>query len=181
MRLALAPPRLLLLLAPLAALATRPLAPAWASAPAGIACSGCGCTEPSPKDERERAAALADRTSRQLVAALNARSRDALQRLLVITSTSGGPPRPLRGDEVGRIVHPDPPFELLGAGRPGTMLFRDGAQAKRSARLIVRGDDAKILATSERLSAYLAREAGGTQEPPADPGVRVVSFLSPEP
>lgn len=138
------------------------------------------CKSP-PTDERERTAASADLTTRQLIAALNANSAEALAKLVVITSTSSGPPRSLRADEVSRLVFSDPPFEYLGAGKPGTMLLRDGAKQKRSVRLVEVGNEMRVLGTVERFSAYAARESGSGA--PSIPGVdsRVVSIMRIEP
>lgn len=135
-----------------------------------------GCDDP-PEDERDRVAAAADLTTRQLIAALNAENKPALAPLLVITSTTGGPPRALTADELGRVMVPQPPFEYVGAGKPGTMVLADQAKQKRIVRLVTVGDRLRVLASSEPLAAYLRRETG---ESPVDTGVRVVSVFAAE-
>lgn len=115
------------------------------------ALTSVGCPTP-PDDPKDRVAAQADLTTRQLIAALNAKSREALAPLVVVTSTTGGPPRALDADELGRLAIPDGTVEYLGAGKPGEMQLRDATGAKRIVKLVdVRGS-LKALATSEALA-----------------------------
>jgi hypothetical protein len=104
----------------------------------------------SAEDEQDRIARLADLTTRQLIAGLNAGNNEVLAKLIVITSTTGGPPRALRSGEVGHLVYSPPPYEYLGAGKPGTIELRDGAKDKRIVRLIQVGKEMKVIASSER-------------------------------
>ena len=64
-------------------------------------------------------AARADQTLRQLIAGMNAQKPPVLKTLLVMTSTTGGAPRPLRDEEVKTLVFPEPPFAYAGPGAPG--------------------------------------------------------------
>jgi hypothetical protein len=139
------------------------------------AASGC---EDAPTDRRDQVASAADLTTRQLIAALNAKSQDALAPLVVITSTTGGPPRALRPDELERVMTPEPPFEYVGAGKPGTMVIQDGAKQKRVLRLIEVGSALRVLATNEALSAYLTRETGTAMAAPEETRVRVISLMT---
>ncbi|MCK6546795.1 hypothetical protein L6R52_13170 [Myxococcota bacterium] len=118
------------------------------------ASTSVGCPTP-PDDPKERVAAQADLTTRQLIAALNAKSRDALAPLVVVTSTTGGPPRALRSDERARLAIPDGTVEYLGAGKPGEMLLRDATGAKRSVTLVEVGGALKALATSDAIAPGL--------------------------
>ena len=124
------------------------------------------CEDP-PIEDRERIAAEADLTTRQLIAGLNAKNRDVLSTLLVVTSTTGGPPRALTPNELASVLYPDGPFEYVGAGKPGSMLLRDGSGAKQSIKLVKVAEKMKVLATSEPLAGAAA--------------VRVYKFMTREP
>jgi hypothetical protein len=135
----------------------------------------------SPKlEEKERIASLADLTLRQLIAGLNAKNNKVLAKLCVVTSTTGGAPRPLRDDEVATLVYPDPPFEYQGAGKPGTMVLRDGHQQKRIVRLVEVGKEMKVLATGLSMSSYMAKESGKPTPVATGESVRVLSIMSAE-
>jgi hypothetical protein len=123
------------------------------------------------------AAARADQTTRQLIAGLNAKNATVLAGLIVLTSTAGGTPRPLRSDELGRLAYPDGPFDYQGAGKPGTMVLTDGKKMKRVIRLIRVGADFKVLGSSEPYATYAARELGAA--PGATLGdARVISIMT---
>jgi hypothetical protein len=127
--------------------------------------TGIACEDP-PVEDRERIAAEADLTTRQLIAGLNAKNREVLSTLLVVTSTTGGPPRALNASELASVLYPEGPFEYVGAGKPGSMLLRDGSSAKQSIRLVKVGEKMKVLATSSPLA--------GVQ------GVRIYQFMQRE-
>lgn len=146
--------------------------------PAG--CLLAGCQEPLQGDAL--IAAKADLTMRQLIAGLNAQNRDVLARLVVVTSTTGGPPRPLSADELQRVVHPDPPFEYVGAGQPGTLLMRDGRGRRRAVRMVVLDQQVKVLAVRSTLARYTAQEEGRAEGPkPGGLDVEIVTLLEPAP
>lgn len=113
----------------------------------------------------EVVAAKADQTLRNLIAGMNARKLEVLQSLIVMTSTTGGPPRPLRAAELNQIVFPKPPYMYAGPGAPGTMRVRDGAGTKHEVRLIEVGTGLKVVAARR----------------PLTPGanVQVIRFLKP--
>jgi hypothetical protein len=138
----------------------------------GLVSVGC---EDKPA-EAPPIAALADLTTRQLIAGLNAKSSKVLAGLIVLTSTTGGPPRPLREAELPLLVYPKGPFEYEGAGKPGLMVLRDGKKEKRAIRLIRVGDAMKVLAVNESFSSYAARESGAAPAIAVD--ARVVSFVN---
>ncbi len=116
---------------------------------------------------------------RQLVAGLNAKNKDALGQLLVITSTTGGAPRRLRPNELPSVVFPDPPYEMLGAGAPGTMKLKDGKGRIRIVKLLVRGEQLRVLASRVPLSEHLSRESG--QALPTVPDQpTVIEFVLPQ-
>jgi hypothetical protein len=103
----------------------------------------------SPEDAGDRIARLASVTTRQLIAGLNANNNEVLAQLIVVTSTTGGPPRGLRAGEARHLVYPPPPYEYLGPGKPGTIELRDGKKEKRIVRLIKVGEEMKVLGSSE--------------------------------
>lgn len=117
--------------------------------------------------EDELVAAKADQTLRNLIAGLNAKKLPVLQRLLVVTSTTGGKPRALRDEELSQVVFPHPPYSYAGPGKPGTMLIKDGEGTRQSVRLIVLDDALKVVAARRSLGM-------GTN-------VQVISFLEPAP
>lgn len=127
--------------------------------------------------EQELIAAKADQTTRQLIAGLNAKNADVLGTLIVVTNTEGGKPRALTKEEKDKLVYPSGPYEQIGAGKPGTMLVRDGRGQKRAVRLIVLDEKLKVLASRESFAAYTARETGTNV--PGGAGANVVSFLLP--
>lgn len=116
----------------------------------------------------ELVAAKADRTTRQLIAGLNAGNRTVLAKLVVLTSTVGGEPRHLRPEEADRLVFPKPPFTYAGSGKPGYMLLRDGAGTKHRVHLVTVGDDLEVVGRREQLNTG----AGN---------ISVVSILEPVP
>lgn len=127
--------------------------------------------------EQELIAAKADQTTRQLIAGLNAKNTTVLSSLIVVTNAEGGAPRALAKDEADQLVYPNPPYEYVGSGKPGTMVVRDGRGQKRAVRLIVLDDALKVLASKEKYSTYTARETGEAVAAPID--ADVVSFLLP--
>lgn len=141
----------------------------------GLALVLFGCK--ADMTEQELIAAKADQTTRQLIAGLNAKNTTVLASLIVVTNAAGGKPRKLEPAEAEHLVYPNPPYEYVGSGAPGTMVVRDGRGQKRAVRLIVLEDQLRVLATKEKLSAYTARETGA----PVAAGVDadVVSFLLP--
>ncbi len=136
----------------------------------GFACKG-------DMTEQELIAAKADQTTRQLIAGLNAKNTTVLASLIVVTNASGGKPRKLEATEAEKLVYPQPPYEYVGSGEPGTMVVRDGRGQKRAVRLIVLDDQLKVLATREKYSTYTARETGKPVGSAVD--AEVVSFLLP--
>jgi hypothetical protein len=112
----------------------------------GLACK-------TAEDDKDRIARLADLTTRQLIAGLNANNTEVLAKLVVVTSTTGGPPRLLRNDEAKRLDYPPPPYEQLGPGKPGTMDLRDGQKQKRIVRLIPFGGEIKVLGSTAHPSS----------------------------
>lgn len=133
-----------------------------------------------PEEEQDRVAAAADLTTRQLLAGLNARNAEVLADLVVVTSTAGGPPRPLSAHERTRLVYPEPPYEYLGAGRSGTMHLLDGKRTKRAVELIRSGARMKVLGHREPLATYQAAEQG--RPVPTVPGatdIEVIAVMDP--
>lgn len=126
--------------------------------------SAAGCKEGAKPTAAETTAALGDLATRQLIAGLNAKNATVLANLIVLTSTTGGPPRPLRAEEMERLVYPAGPFEYQGVGQPGTIVLTDGAKMKRVVRLIRSGEGFKALARSEPAS-------------PMTPNVRVLNIF----
>lgn len=114
-----------------------------------VACKG------DAKGGDPKIAALADLTTRQLIAGLNAKNTTVLAGLIVLTSTAGGAPRPLTPNEMQKLVYPNGPFEYDSAGQPGTIVLRDGAKTKRVVRLVRAGEGFKVLASSESLGAAI--------------------------
>ena len=144
---------------------------------AGLALTGLlvvGCKSKPEGDEL--VAAKADQTLRQLIAGMNARKLEVLQSLLVVTSTTGGPPRALRAEELDRVVFPKPPFAYAGPGKPGYLLMKDGDGSKHAVHLVVLGEELKVVAKRTGLSAAM-----GAGLPVTLPGAeaQVVTFLEP--
>ena len=129
----------------------------------GLACN-------AERTEKEIVAAKADQTLRQLIAGMNAKKLPVLQTLLVVTSTTGGPPRALRDAELKQVVFPNPPYLYAGPGGPGYMQVRDGQGQKHRVKLIVLGEKLKVVARRSTLAMT------GSSMPTS---VQVVQFLEP--
>lgn len=132
----------------------------------GLVSVTASCVEEPVETQGPPIAALADLTTRQLIAGLNAKNTAVLAGLIVVTSTAGGPPRPLTQAELPLLVYAEGPFEYEGAGKPGTMVLKDGKKEKRVLRLIRVGDQMKVLAVREavaqgvdaRVISFMTRE-----------------------
>lgn len=121
----------------------------------------------SDLSDEELVAAKADQTLRNLIAGMNAKNLPVLQKLLVVTSTTGGKPRALRGVELKQVVFNHPPYTYAGPGKPGTMLIKDGQGGRHAVRMIVLDDALKVVAARRSLG-------GGA-------GVQVISLMEPAP
>lgn len=111
----------------------------------------------------ELIAAKADQTLRQLLAGMNAKNLPVMQKLLVITSTTGGRPRPLTDAEMRSVVFPHPPYSYAGPGAPGYMTVKDGQGTRHAVHMVVLDEALKVVARREKLA-----EASD---------VRVITFL----
>lgn len=123
-----------------------------------------GCEDDLSDDQI--VAAKADQTLRQLVAGMNAQKPPVLAKLLVMTSTTGGPPRALRPAELDTLVFPKPPFAYAGPGKPGYMHVKDGEGRVHRIHLVVTGDALKVVARRTSMAG------GGI-------GAQVTTFLEP--
>ena len=126
--------------------------------------------------EKDLVAAKADQTTRQLIAGLNAQNKTVIGKLVVVTAAEGGTPRAPTAEELDRLAYPKPPFEFVGAGKPGTMLVRAGDQEKRVLDLIVVKDELRVLARKSPLSQYDARP-GDKAKAPGGMDTQVLSLM----
>lgn len=116
----------------------------------------------------ELIAAKADQTLRQLLAGMNAKNRPVMQKLLVVTSTTGGTPRAPTAAEMASVAYPNPPYAYAGPGAPGYMTVKDGAGIRHRIHLVVVDGELRVVARRERMSA------GGTT-------LEMLTFLEPAP
>jgi len=82
----------------------------------------------SEMTDDELIAAKADQTLRQLLAGMNAKNRPVMQKLIVLTSTTGGKPRTPTAAEMETVAYPNPPYTYAGPGGPGYMTVKDGVR-----------------------------------------------------
>ena len=116
----------------------------------------------------ELIAAKADQTLRQLLAGMNAKNRPVMQKLLVLTSTTGGKPRAPTPAEMEQVAYPNPPYAYAGPGAPGYMTVKDGAGTRHRIHLVVVDGELRVVARRETMSA------GGA-------GITMLTFLEPVP
>lgn len=124
---------------------------------------------------KEVVAAKADQTVRQLIAGLNAQNRAVVGKLVVVTSSTGGAPRAPTADELQRLAYPKPPFEFVGAGKPGTMILRAGDKQKRILDLIVVKDELRVLGRFVPLNSYDAAPGEPTAATPGGMNTQVLA------
>ena len=122
----------------------------------------------SEMTDDELIAAKADQTLRQLLAGMNAKNRPVMQKLIVLTSTTGGKPRTPTAAEMETVAYPNPPYTYAGPGGPGYMTVKDGAGTRHWLHLIVLDGELKVVARRETLNA------GGAS-------LRMLTFLQPKP
>lgn len=101
----------------------------------------------------ELIAAKADQTLRQLLAGMNAKNRPVMQKLLVVTSTTGGKPRAPTAAEMEQVAYPNPPYAYAGPGDPGYLTVKDGSGTRHRIHLIVLDGELKVVARHETMRA----------------------------